>query len=97
MELEVETDWPIEECIVLTQSAGQESWSSHDVERGVASQGETREEALEMLDEAVALHEGEIGHEPTDEELRKLGIDPEEIPDEPSETLPPWLDPDDDE
>lgn len=31
-----------------------------------------------MLDEAVALHEGEIGHEPTDKELRELGIDPED-------------------
>lgn len=29
-----------------------------------------------MLDEAVALHEGEIRREPTDEELRELGIDP---------------------
>jgi hypothetical protein len=28
-------------------------------------------------DEAVALYRGEIGHEPTDEELRELGVDPE--------------------
>jgi len=49
-----------------------------DVETGVTTQGDTREEALEMLDEAVALHKGEIGREPTDEELRELGIDPED-------------------
>jgi len=54
-----------------------DGWVITDVETGVTTQGETREEALEMLDEAVALHEGEAGHEPTDEELREMGIDPE--------------------
>jgi len=53
-------------------------WVITDVETGVTTQGETREEALEMLDEAVALHKGEIGREPTNEELRELGIDPED-------------------
>ncbi|MEF8881076.1 MAG: type II toxin-antitoxin system HicB family antitoxin [Halapricum sp.] len=53
-------------------------WVITDVETSVTTQGETREEALEMLDEAVALHNGEIGREPTDEELRELGIDPED-------------------
>ncbi|CCQ35351.1 uncharacterized protein Nmlp_1141 [Natronomonas moolapensis 8.8.11] len=53
------------------------SWTARDEATGVASQGETREEALENLDEAVALYRGEIGHEPTDEELRELGVDPE--------------------
>jgi len=55
-----------------------DSWVITDVETGVTTQGETREEALEVLDEAVALHKGEIGREPTDEELRELGIDPED-------------------
>jgi hypothetical protein len=64
------------------------SWTARDEQTGVASQGETREQALENLDEAVALYRGEIGHEPTDEELRELGVDPdvarsqgEELPD----------------
>lgn len=52
-------------------------WVARDVETGVASQGRTRTAALENLDEAVALHRGEAGHEPTDEELRELGLDPE--------------------
>ncbi|NHX37836.1 MULTISPECIES: type II toxin-antitoxin system HicB family antitoxin [Halolamina] len=64
------------ENISLTLSEDGEIWVAKDEDTGVASQGETREEALEMLDEAVALHKGEIGHEPTDEELRELGIDP---------------------
>jgi predicted RNase H-like HicB family nuclease len=52
-------------------------WTAKDEETGVASQGETRQEALENLDEAVALYRGEIGHEPTDEERHELGVDPE--------------------
>jgi hypothetical protein len=52
-------------------------WTARDGETGVGSQGETREAALENLDEAVALYRGETGHEPTDEELRDLGVDPD--------------------
>lgn len=55
-----------------------EMWVATDLETGVASQGETRETALENLDEAVAVHRGEIGRPPTDEELREVGIDPED-------------------
>lgn len=65
--------------ITLTEEG--EWWVAKDEsagEHGVASQGHTREEALENLDEAVALHNGEIGHPPTDEELHELGIDPED-------------------
>ena len=51
-------------------------WIAKDVETGVTTQDPSRKVALENLDEAVALHNGEIGREPTDEELRELGIDP---------------------
>ena len=53
-------------------------WSAIDEETGVASQGKTRREALDNLDEAVALYKGDTGREPTDEELRDIGIDPED-------------------
>ena len=53
------------------------TWTARDEETGVASQGETRQTALDNLDEAVALYRGEVGHEPTDEELQELGVDPE--------------------
>lgn len=53
-------------------------WVATDVETGVASQGETRAVALANLDEAIALHRGEIGRPPSDEELRELGIDPDD-------------------
>jgi len=61
-----------------------EWWVITDVETGVTTQGKTREEALEMLDDAVALHKGEIGEsidtpEEEREALRELGLDPDEI------------------
>ena len=51
-------------------------WVAKDTETGVVSQGKTREKALANLDEALAGYEGE-GREPTDEELREAGIDPD--------------------
>lgn len=53
-------------------------WVAKDERTGVVSQGMSRQTALENLDEAVALHRGEVGREPTDKELRELGIDPED-------------------
>lgn len=53
-------------------------WIATDVETGVTTQGKSRTAALENLDDAVALHEGDRGRDPTDEELRELGIDPAE-------------------
>jgi hypothetical protein len=66
-------------------------WSAIEETVGVASHGETRSEALANLDEAVALHTGEIGEPVTDADLRDLGIDPETVPDEPQEPDAPWF------
>lgn len=79
----------VEPTILLTAESG--GWVAKDTETGVASQGETREEALEMLDEAVALHKGEIGEpvEDEDEFLRDLGINPDEAVDD--RELPEFL------
>ena len=65
-------------------------WTARDLGVGVSSQGETRTAALENLDEAVALHEGDIGEPVTDDDLREWGIDPEELPDEPAD-LPEFM------
>ena len=67
-------------------------WVARDQEAGVTSQGPTRGEALENLDEAVALQNGEIDDPIDDEEafLREIGIDPAEV-EEPA-TTPPWDD-----
>ena len=69
--------------ITLTQ-ADDGWWVARDEATGVASQGETRQDALDNLDEAVALHKGEIGEsidtwEEEKEALDDLGIDPEEV------------------
>ena len=71
------------QTITLTQ-ADDGWWVARDEATGVASQGETREDALANLDEAVALHKGEIGEsidtwEEEKEALDDLGIDPEEV------------------
>lgn len=66
---------PLEPEITLSQ-ADDGWWVARDTESGVTSQGETRTDALDNLDEAVALYDGEAGHEPTDEELREIGVDP---------------------
>lgn len=89
MSTDLDNSPPVESVqeITLMKEADSEWWVAKDEETGVASQGKSRAEALEMLDEAVALHRGEIG-EPIDDEdefLREIGIDPEEIPAEPKE------------
>ena len=53
-------------------------WIAEDVEGGVTTQGEFRAAALKSLDDAVALHDGERGRAPTDEELQAAGIDPDD-------------------
>ncbi|MEY7847930.1 type II toxin-antitoxin system HicB family antitoxin [Natrarchaeobius sp. A-rgal3] len=58
------------------------SITARDLETGIASFGETKAEALEMLAEVLTLHEG--GGEPvTDDDLREWGIDPDEMDDKP--------------
>lgn len=44
----------------------------------MTTQGQTRTAALSNLDEAIALSDGKVGHNPTGKELRELGIDPED-------------------
>jgi predicted RNase H-like HicB family nuclease len=78
-------DAPPEQEILLRKEEG--IWVAKDVETGVATQGESRREALANLDEAMALGEGTTGREPTEEEMREAGIDPEE--NETGDTEPP--------
>ena len=64
--------------------------TARDIETGVASSGTSKAEALAMLAEALALHEG--GGDSVEDEnqfLRDIGIDPKEIDED--ESPPPWL------
>lgn len=63
----------VEPTITLTDEG--EWWVARDTETGVTSQGRIREQALENLDEALAGYHG-AGEDPSDEQLRELGIDP---------------------
>lgn len=51
-------------------------WTARDLTVEVTAQGETRDAALDALDDVVAAVTGDGGHEPTDAELRELGVDP---------------------
>jgi len=64
----------VEPTITLTDEG--DWWVARDTETGVTSQGKTRHEALDNLDEALAGYHGE-GEPPSDEDLEALGIDPE--------------------
>ncbi|MGB9964063.1 type II toxin-antitoxin system HicB family antitoxin [Halobacterium hubeiense] len=64
----------VDPAITLTKDDGW--WIAKDTETGVSSQGRTRAQALDNIDEALDGYHGD-GDEPTDEELREMGIDPE--------------------
>mgnify|MGYP006290737937 CR=1 FL=1 len=75
-------DDPASRNISLSWNEDAGNWSAVDEDLGVASVGETREAALEMLDEAVALHVGEAGESIDSREadvLEELDIDPDEV------------------
>ena len=67
-------DPPVGTIITLTRE--DDWWVAKDEETGVVSQGTTRGEALENLDEALAGHYGE-GDPPDEAELREVGVEPE--------------------
>lgn len=52
-------------------------WTARDLQVEVSAQGATRAGALENLDAVVDAVAGDGGHEPTDDELRDLGVDPD--------------------
>lgn len=77
-------DDPASRNISLSWNDDAGNWSAVDEDLGVASCGDTREEALAMLDEAVALHTGEAGEsidsrEAEKDALEELGIDPDAV------------------
>jgi predicted RNase H-like HicB family nuclease len=67
--------------IELKKAEDTEGWVSTDLDTGVASQGETRMEALKNLDEAVELYLADSEYDPEEEReiLEEIGLDPAEI------------------
>jgi predicted RNase H-like HicB family nuclease len=66
---------PTGTTITLTREA--DWWVAKDEATGVTSQGKSRHDALENLDEALQGYRGE-GEAPSDDTLREVGIDPEQ-------------------
>ncbi|MFP8953857.1 type II toxin-antitoxin system HicB family antitoxin [Natrialbaceae archaeon A-arb3/5] len=75
MSTETDRNGPSEARTTITLTLEEEWWVATDEETGVTSQGKSRVEALENLDEAVEGYNG-AGTEPSADELRELGIDP---------------------
>jgi predicted RNase H-like HicB family nuclease len=75
----------VEPTITLTDRDGY--WVAIHEPTGVGAQGETRDEALDELDEAVALHTNDATEPASDEDeiLRDLGIDADEVETEPDD------------
>jgi predicted RNase H-like HicB family nuclease len=84
-----ESDSPRREIRLIEETDGW--WSAVDETTGVASQGETQSEALANLEEALALHRGDVGEPVTDDDLRDLGIDPETVSGDATEPDAPWF------
>lgn len=61
----------------ITLTREENWWVAKDEETGVVSQGKSRHDALDSLDEALAGYHGD-GTPPTEEDLRELGVDPEQ-------------------
>lgn len=69
--------WKPRDAVVLRRE--RDGFSAHDLRTGVASEGESRAEALRNVAEAVAAHEGE-GEEVDPADIHEqLGIDPADI------------------
>ena len=63
----------------ITLTENPDGWgTAHEETVGLTAQGETRDDALNALDEVLEAVEGDAGRSPTDDELRELGIDPED-------------------
>ncbi|WP_436901953.1 type II toxin-antitoxin system HicB family antitoxin [Halovenus halobia] len=82
-----EGDEPDREIRLVKNPDGR--WTARDLRVGITAQGDTRAAALDNLDSVVEAVDGDGGHNPTDEEIRDLGVDPEtartqsdELPDE---------------
>lgn len=64
----------VKPTITLTEDG--EWWIAEDTESGVVSQGRSRTDALDNLDEALDGYHG-AGESPDDAALRESGIDPD--------------------
>lgn len=67
------------------------TWTARDIEYNLTALGETRSDALDNLGEVIAAAEGDAGHEPTDEELEELGVEPDQARDNEVHQIPEFM------
>jgi hypothetical protein len=71
-----DSETPDREIRLLKNTDGR--WTARDLRVGVTAQGERRDAALAKLDAVVGAVDGDGGRPPTDDEIRDLGVDPED-------------------
>lgn len=64
------------------------TWTARDSEYNLTVLGKTRSEALDKLGEVIAAAEGDAGHEPTDEDIKELGVEPDQARDNEVHEIP---------
>lgn len=67
------------------------TWTARDESVEMTATGYTRKDALENLGLVIAAAEGEAGHKPTDDEIVKLGVDPETARDRDDPEFPEYM------
>lgn len=67
------------------------TWTARDPVQEFTALGETRTDAIDKLGEVIATAHGDAGESVTDEDLEEWGIDPENVSETDSGTLPDFM------
>jgi len=79
----------IEETDVSENTDG--TWTARDPVQKFTALGESREDAINKLGEVIATAHGDAGESVTDEDLEEWGIDPDNVSESDSGTLPDFM------
>jgi len=67
------------------------TWTARDPVQEFTALGQTRTDAVNRLGEVIATANGDAGNSVTDDDLEEWGIDPEDVSDTDSGTLPDFM------
>lgn len=86
-----ETKWEDYIVNVELQHNPDDQWTARDSHWELTAQGKTANEALDNLGKVIAAVEGDAGHEPNDDEIEQLGVDPQDAKEGSGEEVPDFL------
>lgn len=86
---EFEFDGYLEDPVTFENPDG--SWTARDEFVEMTATGHSRKDALENLGLVIAAAEGDAGHEPTDDEIEELGVDPKTARDDEDPEIPEYM------